>query len=188
MQGFTLIEMLIALAIFGMITAAGVALLTLTVRTQATSDRLLAALGELRRTGALMNADLAQAAPRVWRDADGRPRPAFAGAAGEGGALITLVRRGADEEGAVRRIEYRLGAGRLERLSYAAIDGAPAMVAAPLMDGVRSARLRYRDRRGEWRSTWAPTDPAELPAAVELVVEARGQGLVRQLFLVGAGR
>ena len=62
--GFTLVEMLISLVIFGMITAAGVTLLTLTVRTQETSDRLLDNLGTLRRTGALLNADLAQAAPR----------------------------------------------------------------------------------------------------------------------------
>ena len=44
-NGFTLIEMLIALTIFGMLTAAGVALLSVTARTQETSDRLLAEFG-----------------------------------------------------------------------------------------------------------------------------------------------
>jgi general secretion pathway protein J len=191
-HGFTLVEMLIALAIFGMITAAGVALLTLTVRTQATSDRLLDAIGALRRTGALLNADLAQAAPRRWRDANGQPHPAFTGGGGADGALLTLVRRGADEaedaRDPVRRVEYRLDGGRLERLSYGAVDGDPPAVTAPLLDGVRSARLRYRDRRGEWHESWDPTDPAQLPAAVELVVDSAGEGLVRQLFLVGSGR
>lgn len=191
-NGFTLVEMLIALAIFGMITAAGVALLTLTVRTQATSDRLLDALGELRRTGALLNADLAQAAPRRWRDGDGQPHPAFTGGTGADGALLTLVRRGADEDAGdrdpVRRVDYRLADGVLERLSYGAVDGDPPVVRAPLLDGVRSARLRYRDRRGDWRETWDPTDPAELPAAVELIVDSAGEGVVRQLFLVGSPR
>ena len=77
--GFTLIEMLIALVIFGMITAAGVTLLTLTVRTQETADRLLETVGALRRTDALLTADLAQAAPRIHRDGDGRAVPAFRG-------------------------------------------------------------------------------------------------------------
>ena len=81
--GFTLVEMLIALSIFGMLTAAGVALLGVTARTQETSDRLLAELGEIRRTGALLNADLAQAAPRLYRDRDGRPQRAFTGGRGD---------------------------------------------------------------------------------------------------------
>lgn len=183
-NGFTLVEMLIALAIFGMITAAGVALLTLTVRTQATSDRLLDALGELRRTGALLNSDLAQAAPRRWRDANGQPHPAFTGGSGAEGALLTLV----STRDPVRRVEYRLDGGRLERLSYGAVDGDPPVVTALLLDGVRSARLRYRDRRGDWHESWDPTDPAQLPAAVELVVDSASGGLVRQLFQVGSSR
>lgn len=186
-QGFTLVEMLIALAIFGMITAAGVALLSLTVRTQETSARLLDELGAVRRTGALLAADLALAAPRIRRDGDGRPRPAFEGGAGDGALLIALVRRGADEEG-VRRIEYRLAAGRIERLSFAAVDGAGGAETAPLLDGVRRARLRYRDRDGGWRARWDPTDPARLPVAVELVTDSEGRGVLRQLFLVGSGR
>jgi general secretion pathway protein J len=76
-NGFTLVEMLIALSIFGMLTAAGVALLGVTARTQETSDRLLAELGEIQRTGALLNADLAQATPRLYRDLEGRPQRAF---------------------------------------------------------------------------------------------------------------
>lgn len=183
-NGFTLVEMLIALAIFGMITAAGVALLTLTVRTQATSDRLLDALGELRRTGALLNADLAQAAPRRWRDAGGAAHPAFTGGTGAEGAMLILV----SARDPARRIEYRLANGRLERLSYGAVDGDPPVVTAPLLDGVRAARLRYRDRRGDWREVWDPTDDAQLPAAVELVVDSAGEGVVRQLFLVGGAR
>ena len=93
-QGFTLVEMLIALAIFGMLTAAGVTLLTVTARTQETSDRLLAELGEVRRLGALLTADLAQAAPRVHRDRDGRPQRAFNGGTGESETLMVFVRRG----------------------------------------------------------------------------------------------
>ena len=187
--GFTLIEMLIALMIFGMITAAGVALLTMTVRTQATSDRLLDQLGAERRTNALLTSDLATAAPRTWRDAEGRRLPAFIGAAGDGALLIALVRRGRDDEetshAPVQRIEYRLRDGRLERWSYAAVDGAAPAVAATLLDNVRQVRLRYRDRRGDWHPVWDPTNPNQLPAAVELVSDSAGQGLVRALFLVG---
>jgi general secretion pathway protein J len=191
-QGFTLIEMLIALVIFGMITAAGVTLLTLTVRTQETSERLLDTLGALRRTGALLNADLAQAAARVHRNGDGQPVAAFTGGNGGEALLLAFVRRGWEDESAFRsslqRVEYRLRDGRLERWRFDAVDGAGRAVAMPLLEGVRSVQLRYRDRDGSWRDRWDPTDPARLPVAVELVSDSEGQGQVRQLFLVGNAR
>jgi len=186
-NGFTLVEMLIALAIFGMITAAGVALLTLTVRTQESAERLLDGVGAVRRTGALLTADLALAAARTRRDGDGRSRPAFEGGDGGGELLIALVRRSADAE-ALRRVEYRLRGGRLERWSFAAVDGTGQPTPAPLLEGVRRARLRYRDRDGAWRARWDPTDIAQLPSAVELVTDSEGQGMLRQLFLVGSRR
>jgi general secretion pathway protein J len=191
-QGFTLIEMLIALVIFGMITAAGVTLLTLTVRTQETSERLLDTLGALRRTGALLNADLAQAAARVHRNGDGQPVAAFTGGNGGEALLLAFVRRGWEDESAFRsslqRVEYRLRDGRLERWRFDAVDGAGRAVAMPLLEGVRRVQLRYRDRDGSWRDRWDPTDPARLPVAVELVSDSEGQGQVRQLFLVGNAR
>jgi len=191
-DGFTLVEMLIALSIFGMITAAGVALLTLTVRTQETSARLLDSVGAVRRTGALLTADLSQAAPRIRRDGEGRKRPAFEGGDGGGTLLIALARRGWEDEeaahGSLQRVEYRLREGRLERWSFAAVDGEAAPVAAPLIGGVTRVRLRYRDRDGNWRARWDPTDAASLPVAVELVTDSAGQGVLRQLFLVGSRR
>jgi general secretion pathway protein J len=179
--------MLIALTIFGMLTAAGVALLTLIVRTQATSERLLGEVGELRRAGALLTADLGQAAARMSRDRDGRPRPAFVGAAGDGELLLALVRGGTDED-PLERVEYRLSGGRLERLAFAQADGESRAVTMNLLSGVRQVRLRYRDREGVWQPVWNVTNPTQLPRAVELVSDSETHGSVRELFLVGNGR
>ena len=189
-NGFTLVEMLIALAIFGMLTAAGVALLNISVRTQATSDRLLAEVGEIRRIGSLLTADLAQATPRLYRDADGRRQRAFGGGAGDRPLLLVFVRHGWDrgDGGTLQRVGYRLREGRLERLSFRRVDGGGDAVASTLLDGVTALRLRYRDDRGEWRERWDSSDATRLPQAVELVTASAGQGTVRQLFLVGTGR
>lgn len=190
-KGFTLVEMLIALAIFGMLTAAGVALLSVTARTQETSDTLLAEVGEVRRTGALMTADLAQAAARPWRDRDGRPQRAFAGQAGGGPLLMMLVRRGwspDDSGGGLQRVGYRLNGDRLERLAFARVDGGGSAVAVPLLDGVTALRLRYRDRNGAWSDVWAPSDGTSLPAAVEIITDSERHGMIRQVFVVGTGR
>lgn len=190
-RGFTLVEMLIALAIFGMLTAAGVALLSVTARTQETADRQLAAVGDIRRTGALLTADLAQAVARPHRNGDGRQQIAFAGADGAQPMLVMFVRTGNDVDAglpALKRVGYRLQGGRLERLAFGAVDGGDAAVAVPLLDGVRQARLRYRDRTGAWQSRWFPSDGTQLPVAVELVVETAREGVVRQVFIVGTGR
>ena len=192
-HGFTLVEMLIALMIFGMLTAAGVTLLTLTVRTQETSERLLGQLGQVRALSALLTADLGQAAPRIRRDRDGRRIAAFRGSAGNEDQLIVLTRRGWDEESdsphsALQRVEYRLSEGRLVRRVFTQVDGVARAVTQELLGGVRSARLRYRDREGGWRDNWDPTDPSLLPRAVELITDDEVHGQVRQLFLVGGGQ
>lgn len=187
--GFTLVEMLIALTIFGMLTAAGVALLSVTARTQQTADRLLAELGELRSVQSLMTADLAQALPRIHRDASGMTLAAFAAAESGQPALLRLVRGGVDGGGAhqstIQRVEYRLREGRLERVAFPQVDGTDAGVSVTLLRGVRQLRLRYRDEEGNWHRAWTPTDSTRLPRAVELVTDSEAHGLVRQLFLVG---
>lgn len=190
-NGFTLIEMLIALTIFGMLTAAGVALLSVSARTQETADRLLAEFGQVRRLGALLTADLGQAAARMHRDADGRPQRAFAGADGQDDMLLLFVRRGwddgADASGA-QRVGYRIADGQLQRVAFSRVDGAGQAIVSPLVDQVRAVRLRYRDERGDWRPQWADPDPSKLPAAVELVVDSARYGPVRMLFAVGGTR
>jgi general secretion pathway protein J len=61
------------------------------------------------------------------------------------------------------------------------------MEPAAVLTGVRSFNLRYRDKEGTWRDRWDPTDPTQLPRAVEMVVDVGEGGVVRQLFLVGTG-
>ncbi len=189
-RGFTLVEMLIALSIFGMITAAGVTLLSVTARTQESSDRILAELGEVRRVHALLTGDLVQAAPRLYRDEDGRPQRAFAGSNGQEETLLIFTRLGWDdgEGAAVQRVGYRMSGGSLERLSFAHVDGGGEATAVHLLSDVRAVRLRYRDREGAWLDSWQPSDGTRLPVAVELVTDSAAHGLIRQVFLVGNGR
>ncbi|WP_166036801.1 type II secretion system minor pseudopilin GspJ [Sphingosinicella sp. YJ22] len=190
--GFTLVEMLIALAIFGMITAGSVALLSFSVRAQDMADRQLASLGAIRRAGTLLGADFAQAVPRPWRDENGQPQRSFYGTGGQETRLFVLVRGGWDNPDALarsslQRVEYRLQAGRIYRIGFAHVDGGGAASVASLIDEVQGVALRYRDREGAWQESWDRPDPRELPVAVEMIVTSARFGAVRQLFLVGSG-
>lgn len=190
--GFTLVEMLIALAIFGMITAGSVALLSFSVRAQEVADRQLASLGSIRRAASLLSADFAQAVPRPWRDESGQVQRSFYGTGGQETRLLVLVRGGWDNPDALprsslQRVEYRVQAGRLYRVGFAHVDGVGAAAVASLMDDVQRIDLRYRDREGAWLTTWDRADPRDLPVAVEMAITTGRLGQVRQLFLVGNG-
>jgi general secretion pathway protein J len=187
-NGFTLVEMLVALLIFGMLTAAGVSLLSFSVRAQETSDRSLGELSQVRRMGALLTTDLGQAAPRLYRNERGEVRPAFSTEA----SSMSFVRRGWENlDGSPRpslqRVEYRLSGDRLERVHYPMVDGAAPADALVLASGLRRLTFRYRGADGGWRDSWSPQDPREMPRAVELMIETERLGALRQLFLVGAG-
>lgn len=190
-RGFTLAELLVSLFIFGLLSAAGVGLLSFSVRSQAAADARLGDLADFRRAGALLTGDLAQAAPRMTRDEAGNPRPAFHGVAGErGGLALSFVRRGWENlddtpRASLQRVEYSFVEGRLERRIYPRLDGSAALPATTVVDGVRRIRLRYRDGEGAWRERWDPTKPTELPRAVELIMDSEGSGATRQLFQAG---
>ncbi|CAM3226418.1 Type II secretion system protein J [Sphingomonas antarctica] len=173
-HGFTLVEMMVALLIFGMLAAAGVALFGGAVRAQgAAAARLDADAGE-QRLVALLTADLAQAQARVWRGEDGGARPAFGGSNGVGAApVLSFVRGGvtgseAIGQSALRRVDWRVRDGRLERVAYARVDGASEGQAVVLATGVTRVTMRYRDQ--DWGESWQPTRADLLPRAVEMTL------------------
>ncbi len=191
-SGFTLVEMMVSLLIFAMLSAAGVALLSFSVRAQGAANERLDEVAALRRVNAILTADLAQAVPRPYRDRAGALQAAFSGGGAEGTTALGLVRGGWSNpdllpRASLQRVEYRLAAGRLERVAWPYVDGAEPLQAAVLLTGVRSLRLRYRIK-GDWRDTWDSDLPEALPEAVELIADIEGIGAIRQLFLVGVGR
>lgn len=187
--GFTLVELMVSLLIFAMLSAAGVALLSFSVRATGAANERLTEVAALRRVNALMSADLAQAVPRPFRDSAGLERAAFAG--GSSTTAFTLVRGGWSNpdllpRSSLQRVEYRLVGDRLERLAWPHVDGAEPLPPAALLSGVSTLSLRFRND-GEWRDSWDPERVDALPDAIEVVADVAGLGSVRQLFVVGVG-
>lgn len=186
-HGFTLIEVMIALMIFGMIAAAGVAILSFSVRAQAATGIKLDQVSAIARLGAALAADLAQAQDRPARDERGVLRPAFVGDA----TAMTLVRGGwSNFDGAARasvqKAQWRLDRGAIVRQGYPMLDGAAPLDPAEIVDHVRTIAFRYRIA-GAWTDLWQGSDATPLPQAVELTV-VRDDGVrFRQLFYVGEG-
>jgi general secretion pathway protein J len=190
--GFTLVEVMIALLIFGLIAAGGVALLSFSVRAQSVGGAKLDDLAALNRTAAVLAADCGQAVARPTRDAGGTALPAFVGE-GSGSAIpmLRLVRAGwsnldAAPRPALQKIEYRIEGGALVRQAYPELDGAAPLPAAVLLGHVRAAALRYR-YLGAWSGRWDGAGGVPLPQALELTLIRDDGTTLTQLFLVGTG-
>ncbi|MDO7841260.1 type II secretion system minor pseudopilin GspJ [Sphingomonas immobilis] len=190
--GFTLIEVMISLMIFGLLAAAGVALLSFSVRAQTATAAKLDDVSALNRLTSVLAADLAQAVNRNSRDTRGDPVAAFAGGKDGGSSpMLRMVRGGwSNLDGARRpgeqKVEYRLADGAIQRVSYPMLDGAQPDAPTAMLGGVRAVALRYRVG-GAWSDHWEGSARIPLPEAIELRV-VRGDGVpFRALFLVGSG-
>ncbi|MFC4596311.1 MULTISPECIES: type II secretion system minor pseudopilin GspJ [Sphingobium] len=192
-QGFTLIELLVALMIFAMIAAAGVLLLGNSVSAQAQIKTRLDDMAAVQRAGGALAADLGQAVPRISRTEAGTLAPAFwSHREGEAAPVLQFVRGGWDNLGelprpSLQKVEYWVRQGRLERRTYAQVDGAAGDEPAALLENVDDVALRFRDGQGEWRDEWTPTQPDLMPRALEMTVTRTGEPPVTLRFLVGPG-
>lgn len=189
--GFTLVEMLVALFIFGLISASGVAVMAYAADNQDVVRSHMSRMAEFQRARALLRSDLGQAAARRVRSTDGSAaRRAFvAGRAAAETPLLGFVRRGwanpdGDPRASLEYVEYRIHDSRLERATRQTLDGRVAEDPMVLLTGVRSASIRYRFR-GQWISGW-PGGADDLPEAIDLTLEIDHLGRVNQMFLLPA--
>ena len=190
-RGFTLVEMLVALVVFGLLSAATVGVLVHAADNREVVGARMDRLGEFQRARALMKADLGQAAPRRVRRGDGSAvRTAFIGQRPGDAPLWGFVRRGwSNPDGAARAslqyVEYRIAGRQLERTAHAALDGARAPAPQVVLTGVDATAIGYR-YRGQWNDGW-PGGADEIPEAIRLTLDVDGLGTIEQLFLLPGG-
>jgi general secretion pathway protein J len=194
-----LIELLVALMIFAMLSLAGVALLRGSVSAQGQVRDHLDRLADIQVAVSALDADLQQATVRISRTQAGTLAPAFF-AAGEADRedkeerkpLLQFVRMGwTNPDGvarpSVQKVEYWWREGRLERVSYPQLDGAAPSEPSVLLNDVSGLAFRFRNAQGEWSLSWHPEQADRLPVLVEMQVTRRDRPPVTVCFLVGPG-
>lgn len=184
--GFTLIEMMVALALTSMIAMAGTALLSSTLKASGRLDDVSATTRNADLSHALMRDDFAN----IVDD------PAlFAGNRSGGDAtLITLTRKGmslgTDELvlPALMKVEYRYFQGNLVRriwMDTGQTTGTPDYSDRVLASGMESLQLTYFDGN-DWGQDWR-ADQEELPQAVAIRLEYGESDVLTAYYLVGGG-
>lgn len=186
-NGFTLVEMLVALFVFGLVSAAGVTLLRSSADGQVQLRTKLGERATLSRLSNLLEADLAQAVPRPVRRSGGTIDAAFTTVDGQLFSFSRIGAVGTDDTGqsSLGRISYRFTKGQLVRGSTAHADGGQSSEAI-ILANVADISVRFRDATGIWRSDWSALDPEAMPRAVEMQIVAAGAPAYKMLFLVGA--
>ncbi len=175
-SGFTLVEALIALAIFGII-----AVLAYRATASLTDGeaRLSAEASRWRTLETLFTrfeADIRQAIPRGARTGAAR-EAAWIGTTYEGHSAVVFTRAGAEfavEPGpGGQRMGYRLnGNGTLELAYWPTIDHASGVqpTVYPLVSGITTFEVEYLAADGQWRARWPLLGEDELPRAVRLTL------------------
>lgn len=198
-RGFTLLEVIIAVAIFSLLAMGTYRMLSTVLRTDETTRRHERDLRELSRAFASLDRDLNQVINRSIRDGYGDERAAMLGELGasDGKAALEFTRNGwRNPLGATRaqsqRVRWRLSGEHLERLYWTvldqAVDSQPRV--QKVLDGVLSMQLRFLNDEGEWQGQWPSalddrnrSEALEsLPLAVEVMVEHRHYGELTRLY------
>jgi general secretion pathway protein J len=199
-QGMTLLEVLIALAIFALIAAAGYSGLQQGLSVQDALQQLQVHWQRLDAVMNLIQQDMDQArdvAPRLpaWETL------AFRGSAdgeraGEPGELLLFTRAGhtfleSGQNSPYLRLTYRFEDGTLYRDVRPRLNTVTEVQSAKaeLLHDVAGVQLRYLDRRGQWLPDWPQAlnleQPAGLPRAVELTLQLNDRESYQRVFHVG---
>ena len=184
-NGFTLIELMVALFVFGLLASAGLVLLRSSADGQAVLSERLGDNGRMIRISTLMRHELAQALPRVSRNAGGAQVAAFDSFAIAPGTLFTFTRAGTRagggvEGGGITRITYAFDGGALQRTVWPHPDGVQGAAPAKVLEDLASVKAEFRDAGGNWQGAWKSATPTELPRAVRLTLTDK-DGVVTQI-------
>ena len=199
--GLTLIELLVAVAIFGVLSVTAYAGLNRLLDQRAQLEHEREYWRDLSLMFVRLGDDLAHARDRPVRDQAGidklpalRGQPTDTRALGEpaleftrGGELTYGTARRSD----LRRVAWRLREGRLERLTWPVLDRGPvtAPIESTVLAGVEAFELRFLAATGAGSPVWPAgtqaTQTAALPRAVEVNLTVAGRARLTRLFLVG---
>lgn len=192
-RGFTLVEVMISLALFSMIAAFSYATFSVAARESRVISDNNEALGELQRMLQWLSSDLMQHQARSVRDVVGSDRRPALFADSRNEYLLELTRGGhANPLGLPRasaqRVAYQLEDDKLLRLQWPVLD--PVIASEPdaveIMTGIERLEINYLgDAPDSWTREWPGPAGRERPRAVEIIVEHERWGELRRVIETG---
>ena len=186
-KGFTLLELMVAIALFAMISTASYKLFMSVTKAQEVTNTVMDELDELQRAEIILESDLFQAVQRPIRDDQGRQQPALR-LPGIGGTAIEFTRAGWQNplqatRSTLQRVAYSLEGKELIRYYWPMLDRAPGTkrIRQTVLRGVKNVKFRVLEISGDWLKTWPPTKSStpgvvfrtplkRIPQAIEVTI------------------
>lgn len=197
--GFTLIEVLVAMAIFGVLTVLAFMSLGQTLANAEMLTERMDRLQAIQRTMRYLSNDLAAASPRPVRDELGDAYlPAVMVSAANDFALAVTHGGWTNPAGLPRstlqRTIYVLDEDKLFRVYYSVLDATYSnnAISTEILDGVERLEFRLVRDNGESTNQWPPLGvlgPAAeqlRPRAVEIILTLEGEGEIRRIIEVAS--
>ncbi len=194
---FTLIEVLVALAIFAILTVMAYQVLGASLSDADLLGQRMDRLRAVQQSMNMLGRDLTQAAPRPVRDPfDNSIRPALSVQPGTEFALEVTRAGWPNPAGMARstmqRVAYRIEDGSLLRLHWTVLDPTIGTdpIATVLLEDVESIAFRFFVGNGQWTEQWPPqgvggSDAARIrPRLVELTLTLADEGELKRFFEV----
>jgi general secretion pathway protein J len=191
-QGFTLLEVLIAIAIFAVISLAGVTILDTVLNSDASSQKRIKRLNEIQRAFLIMERDFLQISRRSIRFDGEKPLTNFIHSDLQNfdslSKSLAFVRGGWRNPGLImprgdmQSVAYHLNDTVLERLHFNFVDPVVGQEAKkrPLLTQVNSLNFEFFDGK-KWQKK---LDEQAIPLAIAVELALDDYGVIRREFLV----
>lgn len=198
-NGFTLIEVLVAMAIFGVLTILAYSALGQTLSNADMLNERMDRLQAVQRTMRYLSNDLGNASPRPVRNELGDGYlPAVMVSASNPFALAVTHGGWSNPAGLARstqqRSVYLLEDGRLFRIYHTVLDATFSnnVVSTEILDGVESIEFLLYQDNGQISVQWPPlggqgsSGLSLRPRAVEIILRLEGDGEIRRLIEIAS--
>jgi general secretion pathway protein J len=190
-SGFTLLEILVALFVFTILSMMMTGALRSVINTQSGTERSAARIRDLQIALVRMSRDVEQIVNRPVRNANGSEASAFFGTP-KGFAFTHGGLAGSGQRHQVlQRTQYSYNQRGLWRLVWDVLDQAPNSPKPSqreVLANVNAAKFEYLDDKhaahGEWPVSGSSSQP--LPRAVRITLTITDWGTIRQTYVIPA--
>ncbi len=191
-NGFTLLEILIALFIFSIVSMILVSALHTVFNSQSATAKHAATLTKLQMAFLLMSRDFEQVINRPVTNAKGIVEGPFLGTPDtvtftHGGVANPF---GSLQRSTLQRTQYFLDKEHLVRSIWPVLDQVQKTLPNDriLLRSITALRFEYLDNQGQFQNNWPPPDQKQtvLPRAVRVIITLEKGGILSQLYRIPA--